>query len=81
MTEKSSDRSSPFGSSFKPEDHDGREAGLEPMKTDKERWDSGDGLLGTRGDDSFGTGEPVGSRLGPVAAEIGNPPSNGDKGE
>jgi hypothetical protein len=54
MSERSSDNSSPFGSSIKPEQHDGSEAGQDPMKTDKEVWDVGDGLVGTRGDNSAG---------------------------
>jgi hypothetical protein len=52
MSKRSSDSSSPFGSSIKPEQHDGSEAGQDPMKTDKEVWDVGDGILGTRGDNS-----------------------------
>jgi hypothetical protein len=81
VAERSSDRSSPFGSSIKPEDHDGPEAGLKPMKTDKEGWNAGDGLLGSRGDNSFGTGEPAGTRMGPVSPELGKPPSDGDRDE
>jgi hypothetical protein len=66
MAETTGDRPSQFGSSFKPEDHDGPEAGQQSTKMEQGVWDTEDGLLGSPGNDSSDT--TVAARKGPGGA-------------